>query len=79
MYKEPKSIVLPTNNEDDVVDDDMDNYDNQIESVDDVWQDLSYPQEISFDIFAPQKQVDIPNVEVGAHDIVRNKKKKNCF
>jgi len=75
LYKEPKSIVLPTNKEDDV-DYDIDNCDNQIEAVNNVWQDFSYPQDISFNIFAPQTRVDIPSVEVGVHDIVRNKKKK---
>jgi hypothetical protein len=81
LYKEPRSVVLPTNNEDDA-EDDIDNsnepIDEPIESAEDEWQDFSYPQDVTFDIYAPQQRVDIPSVVTEREDIVRNKQKKTA-
>jgi len=77
LYKEPRSVILPSNNEDDI-DDDIDNYDEQIEAVDDEWQDFSYPQNITFDIYASQKRNDIPSVVIGDENIARDKRKQTA-
>ncbi|XP_020272521.1 uncharacterized protein LOC109847701 [Asparagus officinalis] len=49
LYKEPRSVVLPNNNEKNIEESEY-NYSEPIGSSDDVWQEFSYAQNVALDV-----------------------------